>query len=113
MISTAVMAPVLVGKESKPKSGTVLYRGKPDLVAEIDRIAARLNLSRNEAITQLLEFAVAEHVKETKKARATFETPYADAVIARAGSATPVTTRTKLPQVSWRRVNKGVGRRDR
>ncbi len=54
------MTPVLVEKErpAPPKLKAVNYRGPIDLVADIDRAAKARDLSRNEAITQLLRFAL-------------------------------------------------------
>ncbi len=69
MLRPLEMAPVL-----DPKSPTkaVAYRGPADLVEEIDRAADELGLSRNEAMTQLLRYAIDAHKKEragTKKKR--------------------------------------------
>ena len=53
------MTPVLVEKEKPSATRRVVnYRGPAALVAEIDRAAARRKLSRNEAMTQLLKFAL-------------------------------------------------------
>lgn len=66
------MAPELVGKEKPPPEGPakVLYRAPRELIARIDRLRKQKpNLSRNDAITQLLEFAVTEHEKDARKAK--------------------------------------------
>lgn len=61
--------PVLVPKPKpppKPKRPTkkgVLYRPPPGLIESIDKAAGELGLSRNEAITQLLRFALTAHTK--------------------------------------------------
>jgi hypothetical protein len=56
-------------KPKRPEPKAVPYRGPPDLVAEIDAAAEALGLSRNEAMTQLLRFALEAHRKEQKKAK--------------------------------------------
>lgn len=63
----SVLSPKEKPKKEPPKA--VPYRGPPELVAEIDKAAGELGLSRNEAMTQLLQFALAEHRKEQKKAK--------------------------------------------
>ncbi|MFT3842121.1 MAG: hypothetical protein QM723_34340 [Myxococcaceae bacterium] len=59
------MVPVLIGR-AKPELKEVLYRGPKDLVDDIDKAATELGLSRNEAMTQLLRFALDEHAKGAK-----------------------------------------------
>jgi hypothetical protein len=62
--------PVLTQKEPpppKPKPAKVLYRGPQELVDEIDAAAKELDLSRNEAMTQLLRFAIEAHKREQAK----------------------------------------------
>jgi hypothetical protein len=66
LISEVPMAPVLVGRD-KTKPTPVVYRGPPDLVARLTKAAKALNLSRNEAMTQLLKFALEEHEREQAK----------------------------------------------
>ncbi|MHB8878358.1 MAG: ribbon-helix-helix domain-containing protein [Myxococcaceae bacterium] len=60
------MTPVLTGKteQSEPKPKPVNYRPPAGLVAEIDEAAKGLGISRNEAMTQLLRFALDAHWKE-------------------------------------------------
>lgn len=60
------MAPVLLAKD-KSKTKSVPYRGPVELVASIDEAAKQLGLSRNEAMTQLLRFALEAHQKEQAK----------------------------------------------
>jgi Ribbon-helix-helix protein, copG family len=62
------MVPVLTGKE-RPVTKGVPYRGPPDLVAEIDQAAHELGISRNEAMTQLLRFALDAHRRDARKAK--------------------------------------------
>lgn len=66
------MAPVLTGREHArgQKTKGVAYRGPPELVERIDQAAADLNLSRNEAMTQLLKFALDAHEKEIEEKKA-------------------------------------------
>lgn len=54
-------------KPKRPQPKAVPYRGPQELVDEIDRAAAELELSRNEAMTQLLRYALAEHRREQSK----------------------------------------------
>ncbi len=63
--------PVLVPKpkppvSKKPPKKGVIYRPPPGLIEEIDDAAGELNLSRNEAMTQLLRFAIEAHNKKPK-----------------------------------------------
>lgn len=60
---------VLTPKEKPKKEGPrmVPFRGAKDLIAEIDKAAGELNLSRNEAMTQLLRYALDAHRKEQAK----------------------------------------------
>lgn len=64
-----VLAPKEKPKKEPPKA--VPYRGPAELVAEIDRAAEQLGLSRNEAMTQLLKYALdAYKAEQAKKPKA-------------------------------------------
>lgn len=59
------MAPVLTPKEkAAPERIDFRYRGTRELLVEVDAAADELELSRNEAMTQLLRFALDAHKKE-------------------------------------------------
>lgn len=60
---------VLAPKEKKKLPKPVQFRPPADLVEEIDQVRTELGLSRNEAMTQLLRFALEAHRKEQKKAK--------------------------------------------
>lgn len=63
--------PVLVAKpKPAPKKDArkgVLYRPPPGLIESIDAAADELGLSRNEAMTQLLRFALEAHRGKSAK----------------------------------------------
>ncbi len=59
---------VLAPKEKK-KAKSALFRGPPELVDEIDKAAKELGISRNEAMRQLLRYALDAHKKEQSKKR--------------------------------------------
>jgi metal-responsive CopG/Arc/MetJ family transcriptional regulator len=61
------MSPVLVRKAPKAEIKPVVYRGPKELVAEIDSAAKELGLTRTEAITQFLRYALEAHHKDTGK----------------------------------------------
>ncbi|MDP1916268.1 MAG: ribbon-helix-helix domain-containing protein [Myxococcales bacterium] len=62
------MAPVLMPKDkTKTPPTPVNYRCPSDLLASIDAAAKELGLSRNEAMTQLLRFALEQHQAERTK----------------------------------------------
>lgn len=65
------MTQVLVPKPPRPTSADkptrVLFRPTPGLIEDIDDAAGVLGLSRNEAMNQLLRFAIDEHNKKPKK----------------------------------------------
>lgn len=64
------MAPVLSPKEkTAPERIDFRYRGTRELLVEVDAAAAELGLSRNEAMTQLLRFALEAHRKDGRKAK--------------------------------------------
>lgn len=58
--------PVLTPKPKKDTRKGVLYRPPPGLIEAIDDAAGELGLSRNEAMTQLLQFALEAHKKRPK-----------------------------------------------
>lgn len=60
----SILAPKEKPKRPEPKM--VHYRAPPDLIKEIDAAAKKAGVSRNEAMTQFLRFAL-EHEKEPRK----------------------------------------------
>jgi len=63
------MTPVLEPKKPSSKRVAVAYRGPADLVGELDRAAKEKGISRNEAMTQLLRYALDAHWKDSKRTR--------------------------------------------
>ena len=60
---------VLAPKEKKKAPRSTPFRGPEELIAEIDKAAKELGLSRNEAMNQLLRFALDAHKKDQAKKR--------------------------------------------
>lgn len=60
---------VLTPKEKKKPPPSVQFRPPPELVAEVDKAADELGLSRNAALVQLVTFALEAHKKEQSKKR--------------------------------------------
>lgn len=60
---------ILVPKEKpkRPEPKAVQYRAPADLIKEIDAAAKRAGISRNEAMTQFLRFALDHEKSESKK----------------------------------------------
>lgn len=54
-------------RQRKPPPKMVPFRSTPEFIAEIDSAAAELGLSRNEAMSQLLRFALDAHRKDQPK----------------------------------------------
>lgn len=67
----SVLTPKEKPKRTPPKM--VPFRASEDLIKEIDEAANELGLSRNEAMTQLIRYALAEHRKERAKKRGSKE----------------------------------------
>lgn len=67
VIEARPMSPVLTPRPPKAETKPVIYRGPKELIAEIDAVAAELGLSRTEAMTQFLRFALEVHRKEASK----------------------------------------------
>lgn len=61
-------------KPKKPEPKAVQYRAPPELMKEIDAAAKRAGISRNEAMTQFLKFALeADKKLEQSKKRGSKE----------------------------------------
>jgi hypothetical protein len=63
----SILAPKEKPKRPEPKA--VQYRAPQELIDEVDAAAAEAGISRNEAITQFLKFALAEHRKGRRTKR--------------------------------------------
>lgn len=57
---------MLTGKPKPEPLKHVALRAPARLIADVDRAAAELGISRNTALVQLLEHAIAAHRKESR-----------------------------------------------